>query len=60
MHFAFNDFYRTVLYIMELGDKEIEDVFICVVIQSFPTAGAGGGGNKTKQAMFVLVSEAMI
>ena len=45
---------------MELGDKEIEDVFICVVIQSFPTAGAGGGGNKTKQAMFVLVSEAMI
>lgn len=40
---------------IELGDKEIKAYFKYIMMQSFPTAG-----RTTKQAMFILVSEAMI
>lgn len=40
-------------YFMEQGDKEIEDLFKYITMQSSPTTPSGG-------AVFILVSEAMI
>lgn len=49
MTYSFNGLF------IELGDKEIKAYFRYIMMQSFSTAG-----KTTKQAMFILVSEAMI